>query len=184
MNIENLDVKFFQSMAHSPIYNYAVAGITSSIIGMPSENGVVRLLHSEREHQESVTPHSHRFDFHCIVLRGNVKNRIWSKSYGSMQSDLYTETQLIYAGSAGKYDKGESNNSRWNYCDYDYSAGQSYSMKANEVHSIFFYRGALVLIFEGKTVSDKSVILEPISQGRTIPILEVKPWMFQRAMPD
>lgn len=56
-------------------------------------------------------------------------------------------------------------------------------MLASEVHSIHFSRGAQVLFFEGPTVADTSIILEPNVDGETIPTFRVEPWMFKRSTP-
>ncbi len=60
------------------------------------------------------------------------------------------------------------------------SAGESYSMKANDIHTVSFHRGTKVLFFEGPTISDTSVFLEPFSNGQVVKTFETRPWMFQR----
>jgi hypothetical protein len=181
MNAENFSVEALVGMAHSPVRNYAIPGLTSWLIGAPSPKGTVRLFVSEREHEEPITPHSHRFDFQCWVLDGSVTNRLWLPTYQTdRHGDKYQASTLHYDGDMGKYrvEPGEIN--CWRSSDKQYHEGECYSMTAKEVHSIFFSRGARVLFFEGPTIADTSTIIQPVSGGEVIPTFEVKPWMFQR----
>lgn len=181
MNAEGFDVQALLRMAHSKVSNYVIPGLSSSLIGMPSPAGTIRLFRSEREHQEVITPHSHRFDFQCWVLRGSVRNRLWRTTYqGDPKGDLFQSTELIYGGDMGAYEKGETVVGSWLYEDKKFDAGQVYSMRAHEVHSIYFSRGAIVLFLEGATVADKSKIIEPWVDGKVIPTFKVEPWMFNK----
>ena len=181
MNAEGFDVQALLRMEHSPIKNYAIPGLTSSLIGAPSAAGTIRMFRCEREHQEAITPHSHRFNFQCWVLRGSVRNRIWTKTYNQNPAgDLFQRTKLIYEGDVGHYQTEACDIGNWKYSDQEYSAGQCYSMRADEVHSIFFSRGALVLFFEGPTEANSSIILEPCVDGEVVPTFKVEPWMFKR----
>lgn len=180
MRADDFNVTELLRMAHSPVRNYVLPGLTSSLIGAPSEHGVVRLFQNSRDHQETITPHSHRFDFQCWVLRGSVRNRLWRKSYAhDPQADSYRTTVLRYAGEIGKYTTELCGVDRWVYSDRTFEEGQCYAMRAHEVHSIFFSRGATVLFFEGASIADCSIVIEPVVDGETIPTLEVKPWMFK-----
>jgi hypothetical protein len=182
MNAEGFDIPALLRMAHSTVSNYVIPGLSSSLIGMPSPAGTIRLFQCERDHQEVITPHSHRFDFQCWVLRGKVRNRIWKSTYqGDPQGDLFQNTRLVYGGDMGAYEKGEATVGSWIYEDQEFAAGQCYSMRAHEIHSIFFSRGAIVLFMEGATKVDHSMILEPWVAGKAIPTFKVEPWMFEKA---
>ena len=174
-----LNIELLMEMAHSPIRNYVVPGLTSWLISAPSVNGAVRMFECTRNHQEAITPHSHRFDFQCLVLEGRVRNRVWYES-SSGSGDEYRETTLVYDGGVGKYSKGGKKFSHYTYCEDTYSDGETYAMRAHEIHSIFFDKGTRVLFFEGPTISDMSVILEPVAYGETIETFKVEPWMFQK----
>lgn len=180
MNAEGFDVDALLKMAHSPVRNYVLPGLTSSLIGAPSTAGTVRLFECEREHQESITPHSHRFDFQCWVLRGVVRNRVWRKAYSRANADLYRCTTLRYRGSMGDYERVAHEDGLWQAYESVYAKGQCYAMTHDEIHSIFFSRGAIVLFFEGEVRTSMSVALEPLVDGEIVPTLEVKPWMFKR----
>jgi hypothetical protein len=178
VNAENFSIRQLLTMAHSPVHNYAIPGLSSWLIGQPGPAGTVRLFQCEREHQEAITPHSHRFDFQCWVLEGSVRNRIWKKHH---DGDAFIESTLAYGGDVGKYAMQTADEpTRWGHEDRVYEAGQCYSMKADEVHSIYFSRGARVLFFEGPTKAHSSVILEPWVNNERVPTMEVRPWMFQR----
>jgi hypothetical protein len=181
MNAEGFDINALLHMAHSPVRNYVIPGLTSSLIGTPSDKGTVRLFQNERKHQETITPHSHRFNFQCWVLRGSVRNRLWfRRDHDDTNSDEYRTTQLQYSGKIGGYSVDQGGVNRWAYYDSVFTQGQCYSMRAEQVHSIFFARDTVVLFFEGPTISDSSIIIEPVVDGEVIPTFEVKPWMFRR----
>lgn len=61
-----------------------------------------------------------------------------------------------------------------------YTAGETYSMSSDEVHSIYFTKGAVVLFFQGPDVADTSYILEPVANGVHVPTFRVEPWMFRQ----
>jgi len=180
MNAENFSVAQLLRMAHSPVRNYVIPGLTSWLIGEPSEHGTVRMFHSERQHEESITPHSHRFDFQCWVLEGTVRNRIWTETYFTGGADMYHRSILRYEGAMGQYRKEKLDLGRWTPMDTIYQAGSCYSMSADQVHSIYFSRGCRVLFFEGPTEHDSSYVLEPYVDGEAIDTMEVKPWMFRK----
>jgi len=171
------NINFLMKMKHSPIKNYAIPGLTSWLIGEPSKNGTVRLFECSRNHQENIIPHSHRFDFHCEVLRGSVNNKVWYKSsYG----DKFASSVLKYQGEPGKYDKEFISADQWTFVVETYKAGESYGMQAEEVHSIEFSNDALVLFFESPTVSDTSIILEPWVDDELVPTFKIQEWMFKK----
>jgi hypothetical protein len=168
-------------MMHSPVHNYAIPGLTSWLIGQPSAAGTMRAFTCEREHQEPITPHSHRFDFQCWVLAGSVKNRTWRRSYDhDRDADEFHETILRFGGEFGRFAREPAGVGKWRYSDAVHAAGSCYSMPADDVHSIYFSRGAMVLFFEGPSTSDTSLIIEPVCQGRHVPTFKVEPWMFER----
>jgi hypothetical protein len=171
------DLDHILTMAHSHVHNYVIPGLTSSLIGEPGPHGCVRLFRCSREQQESVTPHSHRFNFNCMVLRGRVTNRIWREHAGG---DAYQTMHLDFDGDIGKHVKREGDVGFWVFKDQTFEAGQTYSMPAEEVHSIRFSRDAAVLFFEGPALSNSSIAIEPYVKGCRVPTSDVLPWMFKR----
>ena len=179
----DLNIDMLRKMSHSRVVNYAIPGLSSSLIGEPGPNGTVRLFESSRDHQEVITPHSHRFDFQCMVLAGEVRNRIWEQNeldFPKVEGDEFRLSTLEYEGKMGKYRKNEGAVYRYSYRDEVHKAGSVYSMFAEQIHSIFFSRGAVVLFFEGPTTSDSSIILEPHVEGKTVNTFKVEPWMFRK----
>lgn len=171
-------VKHLASMKHSPISNYAgIPGVTSWLIGTPGPHGLVRLMECSREHSEPVIPHSHRFDFHCQVLRGSVRQILWLPT---PSGDEFQATTMRYQGAPGDYVEAGAEIGRWATKTMVYHEDDQYSMKANEIHSIFFGRDTSVLFFEGPPVSETSIILEPYVDGETVPTFKVEPWAFKR----
>lgn len=174
-------LQFLKGMRHSTIQNYGgIPGLTSSLIGGLSDRGTVRLMECSRTHYEPIIPHSHRFDFRCQVLAGEVRNILWTR--GSSVADEYVETELTYLGQPGQYKSQRAEEpTRWASNCRAYKAGEEYAMRAEEVHSIFFSRGAVVLFFEGPQVSDKSIILEPFVDREVVPTFQVPSWAFKKA---
>lgn len=173
-----IDKKLLRAMMHSPVRNYVVPGLTSWLIGEPSPKGTMRFFECSRGHQENITPHSHRFDFQCWVLSGRVTNRVWRHSFST--GDKYVHTNLVYGGEIGSYERIRMGVASYAATDTLYGPDEWYSMKASEIHSIYFAAGTEVLFFEGPTISNQSLILEPWVDGDDIPTFKVEPWMFKR----
>lgn len=173
----NLPFDFLKLMAHDPVRNYIAPGLTSSLIGKGSK-GCVRLFESSREQQFAITPHSHRFDFLCVVIQGSVRNRVWTRSQVG-QGDAFVETKLNF-DSMGKYEFEELRVARFTHQDHVHLKGETYEMKAPEIHSIYFGANTAVLFFEGPTVRNHSTILEPHVDGVKVPTFQVEPWMFTK----
>lgn len=172
----NLNIRMLLEMRHSPLHNYIVPGLTSWLIGAPSVNGCVRLFECSRNQQEAITPHSHRFDFQCAVLRGKVTNRLWSRDH----SGDWFQSSTQQCDEAGIYQTKPQSVDRWSYFDAEHETGEFYSMLSTQVHSIIFSKDARVLFFEGPRIQEHSIILEPHVDGETIPTFQVQPWMFRK----
>jgi len=167
------------AMAHGTLRNYIAPGLTSYLIGGP-QNGKVRLFHSDRETREWVTPHSHRFDFTCLVLKGSATNIVFQRYWGNA-GDLYVPGTLERREEFGDYEYVPGDKP-YVYVEtaHTYGIGETYSMKSNQIHSIRFARGSEVLFFEGPEVAQISVVLEPWSNGKRVPTFVTQPWMFER----
>lgn len=176
--MNNYSIPYIDQMKHSPVYNYVVPGLTSWLIGEPSKHGCVRMFECERAQQENVVPHSHKFDFQCLVLKGTVLNRLWT-SCDENEGDEYAEITMEVGDKLGTYAEIRESRGFWRYHDFLYSTGEWYSMKSNEVHSIFFGQGSKVLFFEGPRVDNNFLALEPVVNGKVIKTFEVKNWMFE-----
>jgi len=163
-----------ESMRSDTLSNYIVPGLSSSLL----ENGKVRLFDCSRNHQESIVPHSHRFDFASLVLCGKVVNKIWTSTTES-SGDFFEETYLRYGGKPGSYMSAVHGRDFYNYRSKTYEQGKWYVMKSDDIHSIEFERGTKVLVFEGPQITNTSTILEPVVNGKKIPTHVVEDWMFQ-----
>lgn len=178
-----MNLELLKEMCHSKLQNYIIPGVASSLVAGDGFNcgvnsGVVRLFECSRDHQESVAPHSHRFDFQALVLRGRVTNRIWRPS--ELSGDPYMESELIYKGMPGQYERVEQLVQDWAYTDRVYSVGDWYEMTHDQVHSIKFSRDAIVLMFEGPPKRQSSIVLEPYVDGKVIPTSDTQHWMFRK----
>lgn len=185
MNTEVL-LKALKPMMHSRVRNYATPGLTSSLIGGEG-HGKVRLFLSDRDTREWITPHSHRFDFTCLVLRGSVENILFKRAtyYGYPGSNLYmTATVRPQNGGLGGYEIARGGMAEpWTEEASTYKEGDTYSMTSRQIHSIRFSRDAIVLFLEGPEVVDTSVVLEPYSNDELVPTFATAPWMFKRVVP-
>jgi hypothetical protein len=172
-------------MGYDSLHNYIVPGLVSTLIGEdPHASAKIRLFRNTRTQDEFITPHSHRFDLACMVLQGVVENTIFSGvPYAGHTSDSYSDeyqvSRLIYEGNPGKYDKADTVVQRFSRCASTYRTGQWYFLKFDEIHSIKFSKDAMVLVFEGDSKTDTTVILEPRVNGETIRTFKVEDWMFK-----
>lgn len=168
-------------MLHSRLGNYIVPGLTSYLVG-GGEHGKLRLFSTDRETLEFITPHSHRFDFTCLVLAGCAANTIFTR--GSDAAEEWCESTIDQVcGADGLMDYVHTRKdqpSYWLRTTRNYSVGDTYSMTHDQIHSIKFGRGARVLFFEGPQKTAQGVMLEPWVDGKCIPTFRTEPWMFER----
>ena len=171
-------ISFIEGMKHSPAHNYVIPGLTSWLIGAPHPvHGCVRLFTMSRLHEEPIIPHSHRFDFRCLVMRGAVTNNVWLPDE---KGDEFEVSDVTYEGELGKHQRNVIGRKRFGRNSSTYRAGAEYTMKAEEFHSIYFDRGSSVLFFEGPNRLALSQVLEPVVMGETIPLFRTEDWMFKR----
>jgi hypothetical protein len=163
------------SMKGETVHNYVIAGLNSTVL----TKGLVRLFENTRMHEDAITPHSHRFDFTCIVLEGEVTNITWRRCREE-DGDLFQISELTYKGYIGSHTLTKLGLGHFNPFKRVYRVGDTYRMSSDEIHSIRFGRGTKVLFFEEPYKTDKSVIIEPIVDGVHIPTYEVKEYMFIR----
>src|SRR5690606_27626741 len=124
-----------------------------------------------------VVPHSHRFDFQCLVLKGCVSNSLF---YEDAAGDLFTQSALTYLGLPGEYETCSLGQKTYFASTTRFNEGDWYGMKSGEIHSITFSPDAIVLCIEGAQLTDTSIYLEPFIDGETIPLMKTENWMFQR----
>lgn len=177
-----MNIAVIHAMKHSPVHNYVIPGLTSWLIGAPpsKEHGCVRLFTMEREHEEPIIPHSHRFDFTCFVLRGSVNNHVWIEVPHAQDSDIYQISEVSYEGEFGKHERRKLRVGSFKRIKHTYIQENTYSMQAEEFHSIYFSKGTMVLFLEGPSRLETSQVLEPVVGGEVIPLFRTDPWMFRR----
>lgn len=165
--------RIVDQMKSSRVQNYVLAGLDSWLL----TNGNMRLFTCSRDTQDQITPHSHRFDFVCLVLRGWVVNRVWTEVPEPM-GDFFESSILTYKDEIGSHSLRPEGRNWYGYQDSKYNEGDIYAMTADQIHSIQFSRGAQVLFFEGPSVTNESVIIEPVVNGEKIPTYENRDYMF------
>ncbi|ACV50150.1 conserved hypothetical protein [Delftia phage PhiW-14] len=172
------------SMQNSSMRNYAgIPGLSSHLLGAgEGNNGTVRMFSNARNHPEFLIPHSHRYDFACLVLKGSVTNILYVPlSVGTAESDAWSIMKQKYKGSAGEYDMEDTG--KWAYyntVEQRHGEGEWYTMTKDQIHSIKFSKGAQVLFFQGPNMSDETIVLQPRIGSVTVPTFHVAPWMFKR----
>ena len=176
------------------IENYVLRGMTSHALPPRPDGSMLRVFHMTERQVVDVVPHSHRFGFSCLVLRGTVENVIYRTAISTVRPAYgvlgrQTETVLLrpdhnlppvdrhvytsmYLGTPGSYKVSEPGELTTFYPDATtYKAGEWYSMEASEIHDIRFSYDAVVLFLEGPPETDVTITLGP-------PVVE--PWMFRR----
>jgi hypothetical protein len=189
---------------HSPVHDYVIPGLTSwmiSSVGADPYSPKVRMFEMLREQLGDLTPHSHRYDFTCLVLQGEVENFIWHPDgkAGDTNSQLMCWQNMAWDGDIGalRAMPGDGNRGLGYYRveRKTYKAGEEYSMSNEGLHHIRFGMGSRVLFFEGASRGADTRILEPVSAidsrnallaplgpmvVQPLSLFERKPWMFTR----
>jgi hypothetical protein len=181
VNADDL-LKALKPMIHSRVHHYATPGLTSVLVG-GSGHGKVRMFLSDRDTREWITPHSHRFDFTCLVLRGTVENIVFTRAEESSTEGNWYASALIHpraGGMGGYYVERGGPLALWRENSTVYREGDTYSMTSKQIHSIRFSRDSIVLFFEGPEVTEDSVALEPFSNGELVRTFDTAEWMFKR----
>ena len=176
----NNDILKLLEMTHSPVDNYVIPGLKSMLIGgRHSDGSCVRIFKCNRNHQENITPHSHRFDFTSVILSGKVRHKVWDPC-DKDAGDLFTLSKIDYHGAIGSHSREECGVDYYAFKEKTYSAGEIYSLGIDEIHSIEFEKGTVVVLFEGEQQRDHSYIIEPHVNGATCETMLVAPYMFRR----
>jgi hypothetical protein len=170
--MKNMDLAAIAELSHSTLRNYILPGLDSSLLGTTT-----RIFTNTRESSGMITPHSHRFDFQCLVMRGSVVNAIYE---ADESGDAWMMSSLRYLGEPGAYEKLQDGHGPFSVRKATYEAGEWYGMQHDEIHSISFSRDAVVLFIEGAQVTDTSVYLEPFVRGEVIPTMTTESWMFAK----
>lgn len=173
--------EILDSLKHSKITNYVIPGLESYIISNDKENGtMVRMFEMTREQSAMCVPHTHRYNFYCVVLEGRVYNTVWCDH--DTEGDLFEIVKLRRGKAFGEYKIDDRpREGRFVPRECRYLKGESYSMDAHQVHSIRFDKGTKVLFMESKDVLDYSYALLPIVDGEVVDNLSTQPWMFRHA---
>jgi hypothetical protein len=163
-----------EMLLHSKLSNYIVPGLDSYMLGR------ARLFENTRVQPTTITPHSHRFDFACCVLRGAVVNTLWLPTDNPLRGDKFAKTTLQYKGTPGEYSRLSPDVGTYMPVSTTYEAGSWYSMRHDEIHAIVFSKDAIVLFLEGQEKTKDTCILEPYVNGKHVPTFSVQPWMFEK----
>lgn len=168
------------SMKSSPLLNYAgLPGLGSWLIN----NGLVRMFDCERNTREFLTPHSHKYDFTCLVIEGKVTNTLfWCDGDTEGDTEWFVPGKLTGPayGPGNIWERGEAPQP-YHVCQRTYGPGSVYSMAHSEIHSIAFEAGTRVLFLEGPQRQPSVTVLEPWAYGRVVPTFRVDfDWMYLR----
>jgi hypothetical protein len=176
------NIKITNQMSHNSLHNYIVPGLRSDLVG-GGEYGKVRKFVALRGALDFVTPHSHRFDFTALVLRGRVRNTIYVQG-NETDSDQWCRSTIDQV--CGKDGIQEYNHVRYASPTWyrqqtqTYEAGDTYSMAYSDIHSIQFDKDSIVLFFEGPVKTTSSTMIEPWVDGKVLKTFKTEDWMFSR----
>lgn len=168
-------------MTYGAIPNYILPGMWSGLVGEGHHSSQkVRIFQTTRTQDMPITPHSHRFDLACMVLNGWVENTIYTETDDSSAwGDPFFLSLLKYGGSPGEYEKEVLGPKRYARVTKKYLPGQWYFMAHEAIHSIVFGRDTALLLIEGDSKTDSSLILEPNVYGKHVETFQVHDWMFK-----
>lgn len=160
------------------ISNYIIPGLESWILICDKDPrwGKLRLFKATRDTDYIVTPHSHRFDFWCYVIEGNVLNTVYIES---MDGDLFECQSLVRVEHFNTYSRSTVKRKRYKKSFHQHNKNETYFMRNDEFHSICFAKGTEVLFLEGPSKSAESHILLPVVNDKTINTFKVEDWMFK-----
>lgn len=167
MNLENLR-NLILSMADEStrIVNHVEHGLDSTLLS----EGMFRVFTANYETQVRL-PHSHKYDFACLVLKGSVLNR----TYTPIENSKYKENNELHAeycvtiqtGQLGDYKFNRQQRQAFQISEKLHSEGEWYQMTSEDIHTIRFSKGAVVLFIEGPAKTDQVEVLFPYaSNGR------------------
>ena len=175
-----------KQMVTRSIDNYISPGLISHLVAVSEKGGMVRMFENTREQMVSVTPHSHRFDLTCIVLEGEVRNTIFNtvrhqrNGHIAEGAEAFVVKDISYCGGVGKYREVGQDKYFHTSLSRVYKQGDIYSMTYDQIHSIWFSKGAKVLIIEGVDRTNTTKVLLPIDKnGVVIDTMKVEDWMFK-----
>jgi hypothetical protein len=174
--------KLVLDMRGQTFHNYITPGLSSSLL----TQGKVRLFEATRHHQFDITPHSHRFDFACLVLRGMARHSVWSPADESKMAKDGDTFALMEVG--GNFEDGYRT-AHHSTCKYlattkEYHSGDWYFLSHTEIHSVEFARGTVVLFLEGPPAIGTTLALFPVDHNnQPMNTLAIQPWMFQAGEP-
>lgn len=177
-----------KSMMNNGLGNYITPGLHSYLIGGEGF-GKTRIFVADRQTRDTITPHSHRFSFVCLVLEGVVWNTVYQKvlSENSIHESTCarwlksTITQVCGANGVMEFTHNREAVPDWyKTTSHRYDKGSWYSMVKDDIHSITFSRGAEVLFFEGPEEQNYDYMLEPWVNGKLVPTFKVESWMFEK----
>jgi len=162
------------------VTNYVLPGLTSILMNTEDSGAKVRMFVNTRHQVHSITPHSHRFNLSCLVIKGWVENTIWVPCSSRMdEGDLFQRSTLEYCGKIGSYRRTEGVACHHRPNLLTHREGDLYHMAYDEIHSIVFSKGAKLLLIESAPECKSSVILEPIVDGKHLETMRVEDWMFK-----
>lgn len=179
-------LEVLESLRSNTIHNYIAPGLDSHLIAR--EGGSIRMFHMTRDQQFYISPHSHRFNFASVVICGWARQHLYRNLSTQNVGPQHTGADdRLYAVREYVPDRANPTNYGIKTASYGhflrtttvYEAGQWYSMKYDEFHSIEFSKGARVLFIEGPKIKDTSYFLEPVVNGKVVPLFDVPTWMYK-----
>lgn len=172
------------SLSISTIENYVVPGLYSFLLTEKNEDvGCIRAFMQTLHQEYFVTPHSHRYNHEIIMIKGECQQILYEET--SIRSDdysqFYRKSTIEYLNSPGKYRHSLGGHlGQYVRRNKRLEEGQRFRLNSDEIHSIFFNKGAIALIKEGPDIDCMSYILQPIAKDELINTFQVNEWAFRK----
>ena len=195
MELENVEM-VLESMKNAVIHNYIAPGLDSFLLN--KNDCKVRMFQMTRPQEMYITPHNHRFDFACCVIKGWVTHYVYEQIGG--HNNIYHQIpqeagKMEYrAHQINEYTPhnkvpGQGSNKNFTILNKGYGLfvrnratyhiGDWYTLHKDQFHAIEFTLGSKVLFLEGANQRDTSYFLEPVVNGKVISLFTVPEWMYQ-----
>lgn len=152
----------------SSVGNYIVTGLSSHLL----KGAKVRFFEASRSADTLIQPHSHRYCLFSLVIRGRVTHTLYrrTKNQDTAEGEDFAVRKIEFVGedADGQYKVQDLNHAEVEYATFyrhqvTYDVGHSYYLSSDDIHSVIFEPGTILLILEGSEIKDSSVILEPVT---------------------
>jgi hypothetical protein len=165
----------------SVVNDYTVPGVNFWELSKCPQTGLKRFgFNAEREPTRYVVPHQHLGGLQFTVLKGTAVNqRFIQPVTGGTLTCLWSVSRIKNTPNGVLRLDGGSVYAMMALDEEVYQTGKTFKLRYDEIHTIRYNKGSVVVFTEGLHQQDAVTILEPLdSMGNPIRMHEIEPWMF------